>query len=69
MSGEPQRWICWPDPDKVCLEGGCGYCTPEGSAKGHRKMTLQQVATYADDKGIPLSSYWLYNGMRTRAVR
>ncbi|QOP65418.1 hypothetical protein SEA_ROYALG_87 [Gordonia phage RoyalG] len=20
------RRICWPNPDAVCLEGGCGYC-------------------------------------------
>jgi len=21
-----KRRICWPYPDKVCLEGGCIYC-------------------------------------------
>lgn len=21
-----KRLICWPDPDKVCLEGGCVHC-------------------------------------------
>lgn len=21
-----QRRICWPDFDRTCLEGGCGYC-------------------------------------------
>lgn len=21
-----QRRICWPNPDAVCLQGGCGYC-------------------------------------------
>lgn len=21
-----KRRICWPYPDAVCLQGGCGYC-------------------------------------------
>lgn len=21
-----RRRICWPAPDEVCLQGGCGYC-------------------------------------------
>lgn len=21
-----ERKICWPKPDGVCMQGGCGYC-------------------------------------------
>lgn len=21
-----KRRICWPNPDKICLQGGCIYC-------------------------------------------
>lgn len=24
-----KRRICWPNPDSVCLEGGCSYCNKE----------------------------------------
>lgn len=28
MTRKTRTWrrICWPNPDRVCLQGGCGYC-------------------------------------------
>lgn len=28
-----KRRICWPNPDAVCLEGGCIYCRDEAFQK------------------------------------
>jgi hypothetical protein len=70
-----KRWMCWPDPDQACLEGGCGYCMPDPSEssdlrrRSHKRWTRVQVRRYADRAGYPLSDYWLENGMRNRAVR
>lgn len=37
-----QRKICWPNPDAVCLEGGCGYCNYE---KFH---TIDEIRKHVD---------------------
>lgn len=34
--------MCWPDPDDVCLQGGCIYC-PDG-----KWVPLEEVHAYAD---------------------
>lgn len=26
VSAITYRKICWPTPDAVCMQGGCGYC-------------------------------------------
>lgn len=28
-TGIKKRRICWPNPDAVCLQGGCSYCNDE----------------------------------------
>lgn len=33
VSREDSRMICWPNPDGVCLQGGCGYCNSCGELK------------------------------------
>lgn len=57
--GGPQRWICWPTPDKVCIQGGCGYCNPFHCAcgkrhQGSRRVTERQVLTIVKRAGIDL---------------
>lgn len=37
--------MCWPNPDNVCLEGGCAHCA-EGSDA--RWIPLDEVMVYAD---------------------
>lgn len=32
-----RRKICWPNPDSVCLEGGCSYCNG-GEWKTHTEI-------------------------------
>ena len=42
-----QRKICWPEPDSVCLEGGCIYCNGFGKWKN-----IGEVGAYAREVGI-----------------
>lgn len=46
VAGVEQRKICWPDPDSVCLEGGCGYCN-SGVWK-----SVEAIEVYAYKVGI-----------------
>jgi hypothetical protein len=52
------RRICWPDPDAVCLQGGCSYCN-EGDFQ-----TLRTIYRYARDHdmlrdyNIGWDNYW-----------
>lgn len=39
--------MCYPDPDKVCLEGGCIYCDDSVSW-----WTIQAMESYARTKGV-----------------
>lgn len=36
--------ICWPNPDRVCLQGGCIYC------QDNVGQILSEVRKYAKDK-------------------
>lgn len=57
-----KRWICWPDPDAVCLEGGCGHCVD------HELVALSRVAAYARAHG--LVEHFVYGALRrAREVR
>src|SRR3954471_18959499 len=71
----PQRWICWPDPDRVCLEGGCIYCTPDPHSQSDRyirshfrKMTRDQVVAYTESNGYVIAAHMIDHGMQARAV-
>lgn len=46
-----ERRICWPYPDKVCLEGGCGYCNDNNF------LPLDQIQEYAEQENM-LTAYW-----------
>lgn len=41
MNRSDSRRICWPNPDSVCLQGGCGYCN-DGDFQ-----TLETIYGYA----------------------
>jgi hypothetical protein len=41
-----RRRICWPNPDKVCLEGGCLYCE-DGPL-----TSLDNIRSYASSHGL-----------------
>lgn len=43
-----QRMICWPDPDQICLQGGCIYCA-DGPAT--HWVAEHELDTYAKEKG------------------
>jgi hypothetical protein len=40
------RRICWPDPDNVCLQGGCSYCNDE------EYQPLWKIWQYSKDVGL-----------------
>lgn len=44
-----RRRICWPDPDAVCLEGGCGYCR---DADFHTYAEIRHWLRGLDDAGV-----------------
>ncbi len=46
-----RRAVCWPRPDLVCADGGCGYCHDSES----RKTRLQISAV----TGVPVSYVWM----------
>ena len=73
MSRGPQRWLCWPNPDKVCIEGGCGYCDPFGCAcgkrhTGSRRFTLPQMEALVAERGIDATYQDVLNGMGRQPV-
>lgn len=39
--------ICWPEPDKVCLQSGCTWCQDST----HR-IQISTVAKYAEERGM-----------------
>lgn len=49
MVHKPQdrRRICWPNPDVVCMQGGCTYC--EDSSK---RIGLGQQFTLGNSLGM-----------------
>lgn len=36
-----RRRICWPNPDEVCLQGGCLYC------EDGKLVSLDNIRNYA----------------------
>lgn len=48
-----QRRICWPLPDRVCLQGGCAYCNdyPFRSVRGLRAYALRHELIEAFEYG------------------
>lgn len=44
-----ERRICWPNPDAVCLQGGCGYCNEKPF------QPLDKILRYAQRHGLPES--------------
>jgi hypothetical protein len=70
-----ERWLCWPDPDKVCLEGGCGYCVPDKvrksvrSPRGHKRVTFAALVAIAEDRQPPVSVEDMLESMTRRAVQ
>lgn len=44
--GKIKRKICWPDPDGVCMEGGCTYCN-DG-----RFILIETIKKIARRKGM-----------------
>lgn len=50
---EDERKICWPDPDRVCLEGGCGYCRMDGDWK-----KISTVENYSKRAGLHDHFIW-----------
>ena len=46
MTAISKRRICWPEPDKVCLQGGCMYCNMG------RFRSLGTISKYARDHGL-----------------
>ena len=44
------RRICWPNPDSVCLEGGCIYCNDKPF------RTYVEIQDYAEKVNL-ISSY------------
>lgn len=39
--------ICWPDPDFICLQGGCIHC-----ADSNRVISVVAVARYAEKQEL-----------------
>jgi hypothetical protein len=48
------RRICWPTPDAVCLQGGCGYCNDS------RFRSLNTIRKYAESNGLLQDYIWGY---------
>lgn len=42
VSREDSRMICWPNPDGVCMQGGCSYCNEFGQLK--RVSSIEKLA-------------------------
>ncbi|AXH68138.1 hypothetical protein SEA_TEATEALATTE_81 [Gordonia phage Teatealatte] len=38
--------ICWPGPDGVCLQGGCGYCHTS------QFVSIPEIEAYAKAEGF-----------------
>lgn len=54
-----RRRICWPDPDAICLEGGCGYCQHEPPrAKADVDRYLAALATAGDPRTEAYRAAW-----------
>lgn len=54
-AGKTERRICWPDPDRVCLEGGCGYCNQ------HVFRDLDEIQRWAENAPDPrLWQAWVF---------
>lgn len=62
-----ERKICWPDPDAVCIEGGCGYCNR------YRYQSVDRIERFAQKNGLMdafdfgLNHNW--NNAQSRAKR
>lgn len=41
-----KRRICWPNPDSVCLQGGCTHCNDKPF------RDLEQIRRYAEANGM-----------------
>lgn len=51
MDGRTRRRICWPNFDKVCLQGGCSYCSD------NELRTVASIRKAADARGL-LADFW-----------
>jgi hypothetical protein len=49
-----RRRICWPNPDTVCLEGGCSYCN-ENPFRG-----LAVIRRWIDAQNKPPVKAWRF---------
>lgn len=47
-----QRRICWPNPDAVCLQGGCLYCDY------YPFRDVDTIRRYADRRGLLKDFLW-----------
>lgn len=70
--GEPItfRRICWPDPDRLCLMGGCGDCNKHpfkalGRIKHYlrhapveKREGLKEAHTYGLDRNFQTAEVW-----------
>jgi hypothetical protein len=51
--------ICWPDPDKVCIQGGCLWCQDaEAKTEVKRVEILVEKKGWERDWSIGLSHRW-----------
>lgn len=51
-----ERRICWPNPDEVCLEGGCMYCNDNPF------KLVDDIEVYAEARDLMDS--FIYGGSR-----
>jgi hypothetical protein len=52
MSWVEMRKICWPKPDAVCMQGGCGYCND------YPYRGLGTIERYARENGLIKDFRW-----------
>ena len=65
---EPRRWICWPDFDMVCVQGGCVHCGPDGDPVVATK-TRRQILNKARSRGMDVLEVSRSLDMTARLVR
>lgn len=47
-----ERRICWPNPDEVCIEGGCIYCNDKPF------KSVEEIEIYAEARYMLDSFRW-----------
>lgn len=58
--GIKKRRICWPNPDAVCLQGGCSYCNDCDYKFLHEIWKYAQNKNLESDYKIGRENNW-YN--------